>query len=299
MKLLFAYNSGSNCNYLGRMLDLQALMFKDFSYSFIRSSQYERFDQDNFDILIYQTFPDENHTFKFNTELVKQRDEKFLEFKGVKILMDSFDDGAKDAFSRMGDASKTLPRIKSVPSWSFLKEFNIIYSVPPYLGSDLIPDMEDGERDVVLHYAPTIDTGNYSHKVRGEIMEVLCRDFKEGNYMRISRKSYPDFLKRVQMSVTGPGFGPCSNTFWTAMQYGTLSIAEETVDQYKVLPRADIIPGKDYVSFNLETLIDKLRYLLKNPDECDQIRKSGHEKIKEGYNIEKSAREFYAILGNL
>ena len=118
MKVLFAYDSGSNCNYLGRMFELQTSMFKDFSYSFVRFPHYIHFNQDDFDILIYQTFPDEDHPFKFNGEMVRRTDKKFLEFKGIKVLMDSFDNGEKDGFSRMGDASKTLLRIKTVPSWS-------------------------------------------------------------------------------------------------------------------------------------------------------------------------------------
>lgn len=300
MKVLYVYDSGSNCNYLGRMLDLQTSIFKEFSYTFVRLSNYDRFNQDGFDILIYQTFPDETHPFKFNSEMVKRADEKFFEFKGIKVLMDSFDNGDKDAFSRMGEASMTLPRIKAVPSWSFLKEFNVIFDVPPYLGLDTIENMEDGKRDVILHYAPTLDVGIYSHDIRKKILDILRREFNgECNLTRMPRKSYVNFLKRTQMSITGPGFGPCSNTFWTSMQYGTLSIAEETVDRYKLIPGVDLIPGEDYVSFSLETFVDKLRYLLKNPDECDRIRKSGHRKIKEGYNIERSARDFYERLTSL
>ena len=299
MKVLFVYDSGSNCNYLGRMLDLQAKIFKDFSYSFVRLPHYNSFNQDGFDILIYQTFPDETHPFKFNAEMVRQSDEKFWKFKGIKVLMDSFDNGERDAFLRMGDASRTLPRIKTVPSWNFLKEFNVIFSVPPYLGMDTIEDMEDGKRDVVLHYAPTLDVGIYSHDIRKRIMGILIMEFnKECNFIRIPRKSYVNFLKRTQMSITGPGFGPCSNTFWTSMQYGTLSVAEESVDRYEMLPRIGLIPEEDYVSFHLDTLVDKLRYLIGHPDECDRIRKSGHQKIKEGYNIEQSAKDFHRVLEN-
>jgi len=83
------------------------------------------------------------------------------------------------------------------------------------------------------------------------------------------------------------------------MQYGTLSIAEETVDRYKMLPGVDLIPGEDYISFSLNTLADKLRYLMDNLDECNRIRKSGHRKIKEGYNIESRAKDLHQVLGNL
>lgn len=300
MKVLFVFDSGSNCLCLRRILDLQTEIFKDFSYTLVRLPQYidYEFDQNTFDILIYQTFPDENHPFKFNTKLIKEGDDKFLKFKGNKILMDSFDDGNRDAFSRM--EGKDLPRIKCVPSWSFLKEFNVIFDIPPYFGIDSIPDMEDGKRDIILHYAPTIDAGVYHHEIRGKILDILRKEFnREVNFTRIPRKSYPDFLKRTQMSITGPGFGPCSNTFWTAMQYGTLSVVEETVDKYKMLPRVKVTPGEDYISFSLDTLVDKLRYLIGHPDECDRIRQSGYRKIKEGYNLVESAKEFHQVLENL
>ena len=71
MKVIFAYDSGSNCNYLVRMLDLQIKLFSDFSYSFIRFPHYARFNQDGYDILIYQTFPAEDHSFKFNASMIK------------------------------------------------------------------------------------------------------------------------------------------------------------------------------------------------------------------------------------
>jgi hypothetical protein len=294
MKILFVYDSGSNCLFLRRMLDLH------FSYTMVRLPEYANFNQDEFDVLIYQTFPDESHPFKFNAKAVKQGDEKFSEFKGVKVLMDSFDDGDRDAFSRMGDTSKILPRIKSVPSWSFLKEFKTVFDIPPYFGIDSIPDMEDGKRDVVLHYAPTLDVGIYSHDIRKKILNILQREFNgEVNFTRVPRRSYPNFLKRVQMSITGPGFGPCSNTFWTAMQYRALSVAEESVDRYKMLPRVSLIPDEDYVSFSLDTLVDKVRHLISHPDECEKIRKSGHQKIKEGYNVETSANDFRLWLDNL
>ena len=294
MRVLFVFDSGSNCLFLRRMLDLQ------FSYTLVRLPQYINFNQDDFDVLIYQTFPDETHPFKFNAEIVRQGDDKFSKFKGVKVLMDSFDDGDRDAFSRMGYVSRILPRIKSVPSWSFLKEFNTVFDIPPYFGIDTIQDIEDGKRDVVLHYAPTLDVGIYSHDIRKKILSILQREFNgEVNLTRIPRRSYPNFLKQVQISVTAPGFGPCSNTFWTAMQYRVLSVAEEMVDQYKMLPRVNLTSGEDYVSFNVDTLADKLRYLIKNPDECDRIRKSGYQKIKEGYDVGTSAKDFHLWLANL
>ena len=300
MKVLFVYDSGSNCLYLRRMLDLQAEIFKDFSYTLVRLPQYIHFNQDEFDILIYQTFPDETHPFKFNVETVRQADDKFRTFEGKRILMDSFDDGRRDAFSRFKVWSKVYPRIKSVPSWYMVKNFNVIFSVPPYFGTDTIEPVEDSTRDIMAHFAPTLDVGIYSHDIRKRILEILRNNFNgECNLTRIPRKSYPEFLRRVQISITGPAFGPCSNTFWTAMQYGALSMAEETVDGYKLLSKVDFIEGEDYVSFSLKSLVDKLRYLFKNPSERERISKSGQRKFQEGYNIPQSAREFHAVLESL
>jgi len=300
MKVLFVYDSGSNCIYLRRMLDLQVEMFKDFSYTLVRLPQYIHFNQDDFDILIYQTFPDETHPFKFDIEMVKKADDRFLAFKGKRILMDSFDNGSRDAFSRFKDLSKEYPRIKTVPSWSMLENFNIIFSVPPYFGADTIEPVKDSSRDIMAHFAPTLDVGIYSHDIRKGILDILRNNFNgECNLTRIPRRSYPDFLRRVQISITGPAFGPCSNTFWTAMQYGALSMAEETVDDYKLLSKVDLIQGEDYVSFSLNFLVNKLRYLFKNPHECERIRKSGQRKFQEGYNLPQSARDFHQVLESL
>ena len=76
-------------------------------------------------------------------------------------------------------------------------------------------------------------------------------------------------------------------------------MAEETVDGYKLLSKVDFIEGEDYVSFSLKSLVDKLRYLFKNPSERKRISKSGQRKFQEGYNIPQSAREFHAVLESL
>ncbi len=276
---------------------MQAKMFKGFSFVTVNPTEYLAIDQDSFDILIYNTFPDENHSFKFDKELVRRMDEKFWDFKGVKVLADSFGWGDKDGFERMGEEGLKLPRVKHLPSFSFLKKSNVILSCPVYVG-DVIEDMPDGERDVIVHCA--FHLRGYPHNIRPRIMDVLRRDFSNvTNFDRISRRQYLDFLRRTLISVNAPGDGPCSDTFYYAIKSGALTFAEETMDNHKLLPKDTLIEGEHYVSFSLDTLSEKLRYLLDNPKECDRIRKSGHEKLKEGYDLEKTSKDFHLVLENL
>jgi len=298
MKVLYVYDKGSNIRYLHNMLELQNKMFKDFSYIFVRLPEYITFDQNNFDLLIYQTFPDPSHPTKFTPELAKQGDEKFWEFKGIKVLQDSYDNGELDAFSRMGETAEKLPRIKSTPGFSYLKKFNVIYDIPPWVGSGIARNI-NRERDILVHCAFAVKD-YYGHRIRHRIMDILHNEFsKEVDFIKVNSRKYLRHLERTQISITAPGFGPCSNTFWYALRTATLSVAEQTVDRYKLLPRVDLIPDEDYVSFSVDTLADKLRYLLKNPDECERIRRSGYKKFMEGYNFERSTKDFHTVLENL
>ena len=83
------------------------------------------------------------------------------------------------------------------------------------------------------------------------------------------------------------------------MRYGTLSMAEESIDKYKLLPNVDLIPGEDYVSFGLDTLVGTLKNLLEDRVRCDQVRKSGYRKLREGYNLNRAARELNQVLSSL
>jgi hypothetical protein len=297
MKVLYVYDSGSNRIYLEKVLRYQTHIFKDFSCNFCHITDYLNVNQDEFDILIYQTFPDENHPFKFHKERVLPGDEKFWKFKGVKILMDSFGWGDRDGFARFGEEGMRLPRVKHLPSYSFLKEANVILACPVYVG-DITGGMPDGKRDVSVHCA--FHTGIFSHKIRENIIEILHGGFDGAvNFDRIPRSQYLDFLKRTWISVNAPGDGPCSDTFYYAMKCGALTFAEETIDRYQLIPQGTLAEGEHYVSFSLDTLTDKLKYLLDNPDKCDRIRRSGYEKLKEGYDLEKTAKDFHQVLENL
>jgi hypothetical protein len=297
MKVLVVYWRGSNCTYLLRTIGIQLKMFKNLSYRIIDPCQYFDINQDDFDILIYNTFPDERHPFKFDRQLVEKTDEKFWKFKGVKILMDSFGWGDRDGFERMGERGLKLPRIKHLPSYSFMEKANVIMTCPVYVG-DVIEDIPSGDRDVKVHCA--FHLNGYPHNIRNKIMDVLRRNFSDVvNFNRIPSREYINFLKRTQISVNAPGDGPCSDTFYYAIKCGVLTLAEETIDTHKLLPRDTLTEGRDYVSFSIDSLTDKLGYLIKNPDECKQIRESGHKKLREGYNIEKSAVDLYSTLKNL
>ena len=81
-----------------------------------------------YDVLIYNTYPDESRKYKFRKELTYRCDEKFKQFTGLKMLLDNHDNGDKDGFQRLND--HTTPRIKANPDYRIMKEMNVVLSVP-------------------------------------------------------------------------------------------------------------------------------------------------------------------------
>ena len=298
MKVLYHYDKGCNYRYLQKVLQRCQEMFSDFTFTLVRPSQYLEIDQNQFDILIYQTFPDEHHSFKFDAEMISRTDNKFSEFKGIKVLHDSHDNGELDAFSRMNNGASKLPRIKSMSSFSYLDRFNVILNTPPVFLGDTIADLDDRKRDVPLHCC--FSMGHYPHRLREDIWEILKKDFSHVcNFKRIPMKGYREFLRGTQMSVSAPGTGACSNGFYSMILCGTLAVHEKTLNNHQLLPFGTLMSGQDYVSFSIKTLKDTLNWLLKDPVSRDRIRMSGYRKLKEGHDIRRATVEFHKRLSEL
>ena len=74
----------------------------------------------------------------------------------------------------------------------------------------------------------------------------------------------------------------------------------ESLCDIKLLPHVDLKDGKDFISFNLDNLHEKLDYIYDNRDEIDKIRFNGKLKLHKGFDLQKSATKLYKkILGKL
>jgi len=290
MKLLYVYDKGANCDYWNAMLRRMKEIY-DFDYKTYQLKDYLTFNGNGFDVMVYQTFPDESHRWKFEHDLVKETDKKFLSFDGYKILFDSRDGSNDNGFPRFGT---DLPRIKHVGGEEYSKKFNVIFIIPgnPYA---IAPERKV-DKNILVHYAPSM-RAKYPHNIRREVLHILADSFfNESNFTRISKYAYLEFLQTVLVSVTVPGYGDTSAAAYYTLSAGTCLLVHEWVKRIKLFPHSDLIDGEDFVSFNTGNLEHRLRELLNNRDMAITIGESGRKKFIQGMDMDKSCKEMYSAL---
>lgn len=293
IKLLYLYHAGANCQYFETML--KHLGEKDnFSYDIIRPAQISDTDTGKYDVIVYQTFPDNTHRGKYNPAVIADLDEVFIRFNGFKILLDSFDMGNNNGFERF---EKSWPRIKHVPSYNYINKFDVI-SILCTTGwqqkkYNEIP--KEIKRSVPIHCAFTV--GVYPHKIRESIMEKLHNNFHDfTSFERIPVGGYNEFLRRVEVSVVSTGFGETSGNAYPTLQSGALLFVHEKIREVKLLPFVDLVDGEDYVSFNIDNFVEKLDWILIDTKKRCEIQRSGQKKFFEGFDPARSANEFLEYL---
>lgn len=272
MNILFVYSSSTGCRYLKEVL---------YNHKQIPIETYTTFDDSEFDCLIYNSFPGENHPTKFNKSIVFKADEKFFKFKGKKILFDSTDDGNSDAFTRFNDP--TLPRIKVSPSFEFYKKFNIILAIPFLVHSNFIATKKY-EKNIPLLYAVRVE--GYYHNIRKDVFDKIK---KFNPYIkRHPFEEYLEILKHSKISISVPGYGPVCYSHLETLASNTMLLAHESIKKFDVLPTYDLIDGYHYISFNLNNLDDILFDFLNNPIKVNEIINNGHNFFINNYSIQKS-----------
>lgn len=296
MRLLYVYDGGANCRYWEAMMPRMAELFPAFQYTIISGlHNYLTANQDGFDFIVYQTFPDEKHPWKYKAALVQQTDRKFLQFPGIKILLDSLDGSVANGLPRFGNQ---FPRIKHVAGKEYCDQFEVLLNILPEVFTPLSDDAVKTNRHILIHCAFNVE--GYPHHIRPEVMKVLHKAFEqETNFNRIPKRDYRTFLCDVSVTVTAPGYGYTSTTFFHAMNAGSCVFAHEMVNRLGMFPHVDLVDGEDYVSFNLDNMSVRLRELINNPIRRKAIAESGRKKFLVGIDIDKSCKEFYAKLGEL
>jgi len=299
MKVLYALDKGSNCWYMNEVLThLQGL--GKIEYTSIKLINYVKpeFDQSGFDVLVYQTFPDESVKGKFNKALIELSDELFLEFEGKKFLLDSFDDCNKNGFKRFNDS---YPRIKVCATKSYQKKYNTVFALPAFdMNSWFIPQPpKPFPKTVPIHCAFKIDQ-RYPHTIRNEIKgKLICKFLDYTDFHRVPVLEYVHyFLQTVRISVGGPGYGQCSHAAWHTLQAGACLFHHESIDELQMLPHVDLEPGVDYVSFTMDSFDKTLQFLIDHPNVAEAIGRSGQKKFYEGIDLNKSCDQFMEIFNS-
>jgi hypothetical protein len=287
MKLLYVYDKGANCQFWEAMLPRCEQLSPHFHYHVLRGlPAYLDFDQSGFEALVYQTFPDEEHRFKFDRKMVAQTDAKFLSFPGIKILLDSRDVTDDNGLPRFGN---WFPRIKHLSGPKYNAEYQVILSVLPEV-FEVLPK-SSAPRDVVVHCA--FNPNGYPHQIRPDIYAVLHKHFEDvTNFTRIDKWVYRKFLQSVQIAITAPGYGYTSTTAFHALNAEACLFVHEMVGRIDLLPYQQMIDGKDYVLFNLDNMEQKLRALLDDPVRARLIAKSGRAKFLAGIEMDPYCHKF-------
>jgi hypothetical protein len=291
MKVLFVHHRGCNVMYLTDCLKY----LRDKRLIRCRMVDLEDFANGapgDHDVLIYQTFPGEGHPTKYEPELIKRTDRRFLDFPSYKILFDAHASGSTDGFSRFRD--RTIPRIKNAPHADFLKRYNVICTTTYPIKMQSVPAQE---RDVDVSYCVNIRCNPLREKILGLLKGYERKARMEFSGRRkYSEEEYLMHLGRVRISVNAPGYGEGTFRHLETLASGSLMFAHESINEIRLLPNAELVDGRDYVSFSLKDMLKKLDYLLDNPAIVGKISENGHKKFIEGYSIGKTALSLYKTI---
>lgn len=328
-RVLYVRHKSCNEKYLSlvlnKMIGLIDLSVVDLEHYAARGKNY----QNDFDVIIYHTFPHQNHPNKWNTNLIEYTDNLFFDFKGHKILFDSHDSGNVDAFSRF--KNKNIPRIKAWPSYKMISEYNIIQTVAG--GGGMLSATEDNfldelsddnfnlwksnwpnDKDMSISYIgsygyhntsymdyPTYISKSEDNKFIRENTRDCLRNYKriETDMVMKSQVDFHNHLKTSLVSVSVPGWGEGCLRQYEAPLYGCLNLLHESISEIKLLPHVDLIDGEDFISFNIENLHEKLNYIFDNLDIINTIRYNGKKKLHVGYNHQKSANQLVSYINGL
>lgn len=298
-KVLYITDRGCNIKYLTEVLGI--LHNKEIisltSYNLDQYINMPDNTQNYYNILIYQTFPHENHPTKWNSNKITKSDKLFKLFKGPKILFDSHDSSSVNAFSRFGNQ---YPRIKAHPTKQYCKEFDVILTTAFTFRNDkhknkTIPEDTTRAYDISYCvsygydpiYAQGISKTFAETKLREQIRDILKNT--QYNVDMGWHDDYQSYMRSVLISVCAPGWCEGSLRHLETLNVGALMLAHDCINDCKLVPNVNLIDGEDYVSFNLNNLSKKLNYLMNNREEIDRIRFNGQKKFIESYNYNISA----------
>jgi len=292
MKILFVKHHCCNLDYLikcikylnkNKLIDAKIVDLKD----------YLKINQSSYDILIYHTFPGEFSPEHFNpVSLIKKTDKKFHKFKKYKILFDSHDGGSVDGFSRFNN--RHIPRIKNAPHKEFLKKYNVISTTTYPI--NILP-VRYSVKNIDISFCVSLSSNLIRKKIIKKLRKYKKTKSKKLTEKRImSKEKYRNHLEKVWISVCAPGWGEGTFRHLETLNAKSLMFAYENIKKIKLLPNSNLIEGKDYISFNLDNIKDKLDFLLENKNKIKNISENGYKKFLKGYSIEKAALKLYKKL---
>lgn len=250
----------------------------------IHINDFPVFDESGHDFLIYNAFANEKNLLKFDKNLVEVTDEKFHNFKGKKLLFDTYDDGNMDGFERFHDF--TTPRAKITPGYEFVKSYNVIIPIP--FTADWAFFIKDSDvKTINLLYCVAIR--GYGHNIRRIVFNKLIpfNPYRQ----RHPQREYPAVLRSAKISVTVPGWGPGCKSQVEALAAKCLLFAHDSIKKVKILPFGELVDGRDYISFSLDNMEDRLSAIISDRDKIQAISANGLSLFREAYDPKRTAKQ--------
>jgi len=262
-------------------------LYPEHSIDVITLDEYLNSDQSQYNVLIYNTFANDKHRYKFDRKLTSACDDKFKQFTGFKILFDNHDDGAKDGFERLADC--TIPRIKANPDYRVIEKFNVIMTIP-FVAYPIYCEPQNERNCQILCSMRTEGMPPTRQAVKDRIKQFNPLTDK------LSPRLHAERLCRTLINIVPTGNGSSSRTHTDTLSAGALLLAEEGIENIKLLPNIDLIENEHFVTFNLDSITNKLETLLNDRKEIDRIRENGHRAFIEGYNMINTSNQLFKYL---
>ena len=281
MKILLITQPSLGVKYLKWVLSYLPCEVKEISLKGYLKKNYGKHD-----IIIYQPSPLENVPDKFNKHLIDKTDEKFMSDKARKLLCDCHPRSSVDGFSRL---NTDMPRIKRCPHKDFP---NVCLPITMEIRRT---NIQRHKRDILLSCKSRISTDSSRIWVREKIKAmggVVAYDRSR------DRMAYRKHLARVLISVCPQGRGETTIRSLETMWMGACMVCDESIRGAKLLPCADIVEGRDYLTFNKDNIEDVIKNLIQNKKEAERIALNGHKVFNDGYPAKKTAKLFNEFLKN-
>ena len=314
MKILILFDKSANFESIYKYVKY----IREIEFFFYKTENLYKILDDNFDMLIYQTFPVENHE-KYNKEYNDLADEYFKLFEGPKLLYDTHDDGNMDGFERF---NKLYDRIKTTATYKNINDLKIKF----ILGDPVFYENHDRfnyNPYIYFSYNCRLKKHGYGHFIREQIFDLIKKNKFIVNCTY--QDNFQKFIKNCRVTICPPGNcgiyemyqkddnnknnftkvsgdeiipSGISRRHLYALKYGSLLFCYESFKNLKIFNKVNLIEDQDYISFTLDNFVEKMKYIQMNPYVVDRIRKSGQDKFRAGANIINNSINFKKLLLN-
>lgn len=318
MKVLIILNRSANMTVITDYVNaIDKMDNTGVDFDIIHNNKIGRVVNNKYDMVIYQTFPVEDHK-KFNKVAADVSDRYFIEFKGPKLLFDTHDDGNTDGFPRF---NKGYDRIKTTVAYDKIDEYRVKFITgDPAYASDKVEFNDDP--NVYFSYNVGYQPHGYGHFLRESTRDILlgskhkdlvdmdrhkpfeqhihnckvmiCPPGNCGHYEMYSTVRDPSEYRRVEGSEYLRS-GISRRQLYTLNQ-GALLLNYKSLNGLKLFNDVDLIENVDYLTYDLNNLDEKLEFCINNPERVDKIRRNGFEKFRRGADLKNNALSFLKFI---